>query len=212
MTSAGMPAGHRHQGLDERDLHPDPMEQFRAWFAAAISAQLTQPTAATLATATPDGAPSARVILLKGVDSGGFVFYTNYESRKSRELAANPRAALVFYWAELERQVRAEGEVARTSAEESDAYFRTRPEGSRIGTWTSQQSEVIGSRDVLERRFQELAEQYADGQVPRPPYWGGYRLTPHVVEFWQGRPNRLHDRLRYVRGQGERWRIERLAP
>ncbi|NWG20548.1 MAG: pyridoxamine 5'-phosphate oxidase [Chloroflexi bacterium] len=198
-------------GLSEDEVDTNPLRQFQRWFDQAQAAGLAEPNAMTLATATPDGRPSARMVLLKGVDSGGFVFFTNYESRKGNELAANPWAALVFYWPELERQVRIEGRVARVAAEESDAYFASRPDGSRIGAWASRQSSVISGRAELERRVAELEATYAGGEVPRPPYWGGFRVTPDVIEFWQGRPGRLHDRIRYRR-EDSAWIIERLSP
>lgn len=200
----------RH-GLSETDVDPDPLRQFQCWFDQAVEAGLIEPNAMTLATATPDGRPSARMVLLKGVDGGGFVFFTNYESRKGVELIANPWAALVFYWPELERQVRIEGSVERITPEESDAYFASRPNGSRIGAWASRQSSVIGSRAELEQRVAELEQFYAGCEVPRPPFWGGFRVIPDVIEFWQGRPNRLHDRLRYRRDSSQ-WIIERLSP
>ena len=165
----------------------------------------------TLATATPDGRPSARVVLLKGFDERGFVFYTNYEGRKSTEIEANPRAALVFYWGELERQVRVEGRVSRVPDEESDAYFAERPRGSQLGAWASEQSRPVRDRGALEERLRELEGEYGGREVPRPPFWGGYRVEPETMEFWQGRENRLHDRLRYHRA-GELWRRERLQP
>jgi pyridoxamine 5'-phosphate oxidase len=199
-------------GLVEADVDPDPVVQFGRWFDDAKAADLVEPSAMTLATATAEGVPSARMVLLRGVDQRGFVFYTNYESRKAAELAANPRAALVFWWGELQRQIRVEGPVERTSQQESAAYFRTRPLGSRLSAWASPQSRVIPGRAVLDQRVAELAAGHPDGDIPLPPFWGGYRLVPEVVELWQGRPNRLHDRLRYTREPGGGWRIERLAP
>jgi pyridoxamine 5'-phosphate oxidase len=198
--------------LVEGDVDPDPVVQFGRWFDDANAANLVEPSAMTLATAGADGVPSARMVLLRGVDQRGFVFYTNYESRKAAELAANPRAALVFWWGELQRQVRVEGRVQRTSHEESAAYFRTRAPGSRLGAWASPQSRVIPSRAVLDERVAELEARHPDGDIPLPPFWGGYRLVPEVIELWQGRPNRLHDRLRYTRAADGAWRIERLAP
>ncbi|NJN88626.1 MAG: pyridoxamine 5'-phosphate oxidase [Leptolyngbyaceae cyanobacterium SL_7_1] len=199
------------QALDESSVDPNPFQQFRRWFEEAVAAQLPEPNAMTLATATPEGIPSARMVLLKDLDERGFVFYTNFESRKGRELAANPHAALVFWWAELERQVRIEGRITKVANRDADEYFHSRPIGSQLGAWTSDQSRVIVDRSVLEQRLQALKEEYQNQPIPRPPHWGGYRLTPEAIEFWQGRPSRLHDRLQYTR-QAESWRIERLAP
>jgi pyridoxamine 5'-phosphate oxidase len=203
---------HSDRGLHETDLAPDPFKQFRVWMEQALAAKLPQPYGMALATATPDGKPSARMVLLRGVDERGFVFFTNYDSRKGEELEANPWAALMMYWAELDRQVRIEGKVEVVSAEESDAYFQSRPPGSRLGAWASPQSQVIAGRDVLERRMQEATKRYGETNIPRPPRWGGYRVIPESMEFWQGRPNRLHDRLRYRRLKTGAWTVERLAP
>jgi pyridoxamine 5'-phosphate oxidase len=197
--------------LDERDVSEDPIAQFAAWFADVRAAEIEEPNAMVLATATADGSPSARVVLLKGFDERGFVFFTDYRSRKAAELEANPRAALVLYWPDLERQVRITGGVTRASAEESEAYYRSRPLGSRLGAWASHQSMPIPSREQLESVLREVEQRYPDGDVPLPPHWGGYRVRPDAMEFWQGRESRLHDRIRYVR-EGERWRVERLSP
>ena len=211
MTPADLRRDYARAGLTEADAAADPLAQFARWFDEALAAGLPEPNAMTLATATLDGRPSARVVLLKGFDARGFVFFTNRHSRKGRELAANPYAALAFFWPELERQVRVEGAVAPTGDEESDAYFASRPLASRLGAWASSQSEVIAGREVLDRAVEELAARFG-GEVPRPPHWGGYRLSPEAVEFWQGRPSRLHDRLRYARRPDGGWRRERLAP
>ena len=197
-------------GLSEADAQRDPLAQFDRWFRDAIDAQLPLPNAMTLATATADGAPDARVVLLKGVEGGGFVFYTNYLSRKGKELEANPVACLVFLWTELERQVRIEGRVEKVAAEESDAYFATRPLGSRLSAWASAQSEPVTGRETLEHALDAVESRYGENP-PRPPHWGGYRVIPAAIEFWQGRENRLHDRLLYRRAHGG-WKIERLAP
>jgi pyridoxamine 5'-phosphate oxidase len=198
--------------LSEQDVDADPIKQFARWFTDAEAAGLKLPNAMTLATATADGVPSARVVLLKEFDRDGFVFYTNYESQKGRELDENPRAALCFYWPELDRQVRITGSVTTTSREESESYFHTRPVDSQLGAWASRQSAVISSRDVLEQRMRELVRQYEGGEVPLPPYWGGYRLAPYAIEFWQNRLSRLHDRLRYTRQADGTWLVERLSP
>ncbi len=200
------------KGLSEDEMSPNPFKQFAVWFEQALSAELPEPNAMTVATATPDGKPSARIVLLKDFDPRGFVFYTNYHSHKGSELTNNPQAALVFWWAELERQVRICGEVERVSAEESDKYFYSRPLNSRLGAWASEQSQAIASRDILEQRLQELQLKYQNQDVPRPPHWGGWRVIPKEIEFWQGRPSRLHDRLRYTLVDSGNWQIERLSP
>ncbi len=199
-------------GLSEADLAPEPFAQFDDWFAEALRAELSEPNAMTVATATRDGIPAARIVLLKSWDERGFVFYTNYEGQKGRELAENPQAALVFYWPEMERQIRIAGDVSRVAPEESDRYFDSRPLGSRLGALASPQSSVIPDRAALETRLRELTVTYQDEPPTRPADWGGYRVIPRTVEFWQGRPNRLHDRLRYRRDDGGAWIIERLAP
>ena len=197
--------------LRREDLNADPITQFGAWLQAALDADLPEPTAMSLATVNEKGQPSARVVLLKGVDARGFRFYSSYESRKGAELRANPKAALVFYWHALERQVRIEGSVQKLSREESRAYFKSRPHGSQLGAWASQQSRVIEGREGLEARLGELEEMYKEGEVPLPDFWGGYLVLPDALEFWQGRPNRLHDRFRYTR-HGDTWEIMRLSP
>lgn len=200
------------QGLRQEDVSPDPLGQFTAWFAAATNDNLPQVDAMTLATATPDGRPSARMVLLKGFDERGFVFYTHYQSRKGEELARNPYAALVFWWYEHHRQVRIEGVVSPIAPAESDAYFRTRPRGSQIGAWVSVQSQPIRGRDELEAQAPVIASQFVDQDIPRPPFWGGFRLHPHLFEFWQGQTNRLHDRLCYILNDQGQWVLTRLAP
>ena len=212
-TLADLRINYSRASLDEADVAHDPFAQFDRWFKEALAAKLPEPNTMTLATVGADGRPSARIVLIKGVDERGFVFFTNYESRKGRDLAAHPQAALLFYWIELERQVRIEGRIEKTSAEESDRYFASRPLGSRIGAWASQQSAVIDSRATLEAQEKAVSERYGDNP-PRPPHWGGYRLVPDSIEFWQGRPSRLHDRLLYTRDAGTStgWSISRLSP
>jgi len=197
--------------LDETSVDADPIRQFETWFKQALDARLPEPNTMTLATVDARGYPSARILLIKGVDERGFVFYTNYESRKGADLAVNPHASLLFYWIELERQVRVEGTVVKTGADESDAYFHSRPLGSRIGAWASEQSRPIESRALLETREKSFAERFGENP-PRPPHWGGYRLVPETIEFWQGRPSRLHDRILYTRQSTGAWRISRLSP
>ncbi|CAB5280948.1 pyridoxamine 5'-phosphate oxidase [Burkholderia multivorans] len=212
-TLADLRINYSRASLDEADAAPDPFAQFDRWFNEALAAKLPEPNTMTLATVGADGRPSARIVLVKGVDERGFVFFTNYESRKGRDLAAHPCAALLFYWIELERQVRIEGRVEKTSADESDRYFASRPVGSRIGAWASEQSAVIDSRATLEAREKAFSERYGD-DPPRPPHWGGYRVVPDTLEFWQGRPSRLHDRLVYTRDAAapHGWTISRLSP
>jgi len=208
-------AGLRHEyigeGLRRSDLDPDPIKQFDKWFVAAIKAEIRDANAMALATATPDGKPSVRIVLLKSFDEAGFVFFTNYSSAKGRELEKNPRAALVLYWMEVERQIRIDGSIEKISREESEEYFHTRPEGAQIGAWASQQSEVIDARRVLDARLAEMTQRFAGRDIPLPPHWGGYRVKPETIEFWHGRANRLHDRFRYTR-RGDDWVIDRLSP
>jgi pyridoxamine 5'-phosphate oxidase len=211
MSIADLRREYARARLDEADVSHDPVVEFARWFAEARDAEVHEPNAMSLATATADGTPSVRIVLLKDFDERGFVFFTDYRSQKGRELEENPRAALAFYWGELERQVRVAGTVTRTSPEESAAYFATRPLGSRLGAWTSHQSRVIPSRLVLEEALRTVEARFGDGAVPLPEHWGGYRLRPTVLEFWQGRPSRLHDRIRYLR-QADGWRVERLSP
>ncbi|MBN3826625.1 pyridoxamine 5'-phosphate oxidase [Burkholderia sp. Ac-20384] len=212
-TLADLRINYSRASLNEADVAHDPFAQFDRWFKEALAAKLPEPNTMTLATVGDDGRPSARIVLIKGVDERGFVFFTNYESRKGRDLAAHPQAALLFYWIELERQVRIEGRIEKTSAEESDRYFASRPLGSRIGAWASEQSAVIDSRATLEAQEKSVSERYGDNP-PRPPHWGGYRLVPDSIEFWQGRPSRLHDRLLYTRDAdtSPSWSISRLSP
>jgi pyridoxamine 5'-phosphate oxidase len=198
-------------GLLETDLACDPFQQFKLWFEQAVAANLLEPNAMTLATVTAEGKPSARIVLLKGFDECGFVFYTNYNSQKGRELQQCPYAALVFQWGDLERQVRIEGKVELVPIEEATAYFHSRPASSQLGAWASAQSTVIDDRSILETRLQQLEAEYVDREIPKPPHWGGFRVVPTEIEFWQGRPSRLHDRLRYQLVDGV-WKIDRLAP
>ncbi|MBL7974928.1 MAG: pyridoxamine 5'-phosphate oxidase [Candidatus Kapabacteria bacterium] len=197
--------------LDESNVAASPFSQFHTWFNEALHAELPEPNAMTLATATPDARPSARVLLLKGFDEQGFVFYTNYLSRKGEELAANPHACLLFFWVELERQVRIEGTIAKVSRQESDEYFQSRPHGSRLGAWSSEQSSVVPNRQALEQRYADVVERFGENPVPLPDFWGGYRLTPTYFEFWQGRENRMHDRIAYTQ-HNNLWNVERLSP
>jgi len=206
------PSPRRQPELREEDVDPNPFTRFGGWFEQAQAAGLVEPTAMTLATAAREGVPSARMVLLKGYDERGFVFFTNYQSPKARDLIDNPRAALVFWWGALERQLRITGTVSRVPERESDDYFDSRPLGSRLGAVASRQSEVLASRAELERKVRELSDRYRDGRVPRPAHWGGFRLAPTAIEFWQGREDRLHDRLRYTKREDGSWKIERLSP
>ena len=200
------------ESLSEADVNADPFKQFDHWFREALNSQLPEPNAMTLASATQDGRPSARTVLLKGFDHQGFVFYTNYESKKGQEIDTNPQVALLFTWLELERQIRIEGAAERVSPEESETYFQSRPKGSQVGAWASPQSRVISGREWLEEKMEELNDTFKhDENLPLPPFWGGYRVRPDCIEFWQGRENRLHDRIRYTRTETG-WKIERLAP
>ena len=216
MEVPGDPAasGYDHvgKGLRRSDLDPNPIRQFANWFTAAIEASIRDVNAMSLATAGRDARPSVRIVLLKGFDQDGFVFFTNYESVKGKQLGANPYAALGFYWIELDRQIRISGKVEKTSREESQAYFHSRPVGSQLGAWASRQSEIVDARRVLDARMAEMTERFRKKRIPLPPRWGGYRLKPDIMEFWQGRPNRLHDRFRYTRLANESWQIDRLAP
>lgn len=198
--------------LLEKALQDDPIEQFKLWFDQALEANVPEPNAMTLATADSDGKPSARIVLLKGIGQDGFVFYTNYQSHKGKELKENPQAALVFHWHQLQRQIRIEGQVEMINEEASTTYFQSRPKGSQIGAWASPQSQAIGSRKLLEDNVRRLENEYKDvEQLPRPSHWGGYRVIPEKIEFWQGRSSRLHDRIQYEK-EGKKWKVSRLAP
>lgn len=209
---AGIRKNYSQKVLEEQSAEPDAMRQFEKWWQEAVASEADEVNAMTLATASIDGLPSARIVLLKGFSPGGFVFFTNYNSYKGRQLAENPKACLVFFWKELERQVRITGIVQRVKEEESDAYFQSRPLGSRLGATVSPQSQVLESREWLERKYSELEKQAAGSTVERPPHWGGYIVKPVLIEFWQGRPSRLHDRLEYSLLENGEWKIERLAP
>ncbi|MDJ0755683.1 MAG: pyridoxamine 5'-phosphate oxidase [Ardenticatenaceae bacterium] len=204
---------YKRSGLEEINTPLRPIDLFQEWLEAAVAADIVEPNGMAVATATPDGHPSVRIVLLKGYDEAGFVFFTNYLSRKGQEIAANPHAAATFWWTALERQVRIEGKIEKLAAAESDAYFQSRPRGSRLGAWASPQSDVISDREMLEEKLTALHLQYGEEiPIPRPDHWGGYRLKPQVIEFWQGRPNRLHDRLQFRRTQNGEWQRVRLAP
>jgi pyridoxamine 5'-phosphate oxidase len=200
------------QSLLETDVADNPFEQFNRWWDDAVKSELDEVNAMTLATASPTGMPSARIVLLKSASADGFVFFTNYNSHKGKELEENPFACLVFFWKELERQIRITGTIEKVSAAESDEYFHSRPVGSRIGAWASPQSSVIPSRETIEKNIVKFEQEFAGTEITRPPHWGGYIVKPTLIEFWQGRPNRLHDRIQYTKQQGESWKIERLAP
>ena len=204
---------YKQESLDLSDVRPDPIAQFRHWFEEALASDLPEPNAMVLATATPDARPSARVVLLKGLEADSFLFYTNYSSRKGRDIAENPQVALTFNWLELERQVRIEGRAEKLPPDTSTEYFQSRPRGSQIGAWASPQSQSIPSREALETRVLQFEETHqGEDTLPRPDFWGGYRVIPSLIEFWQGRPSRLHDRICYTRSEQAPWRIERLAP
>ena len=212
MSIADIRKEYAMHALSEVDVQANPLQQFSIWWNEALQAEIEEVNAVTLATASADGLPTARTVLLKGFDEHGFVFYTNYNSQKAAQLEENPRATLLFFWKELERQVRIIGLVEKTSAEESDTYYHSRPEGSRLGAWASPQSSTIESREWLENKVSEMEKAFTHSKLNRPPHWGGYRVKPVIVEFWQGRPSRLHDRIQYSIQPGGNWKIERLAP
>ena len=201
-----------HKSLSEKDVNASPIKQFGKWWDEAVNSKIDEVNAMTLATASIDALPSARIVLLKEFNEKGFVFFSNYESYKAQQLAENPKACLVFFWKELERQVRITGLIEKISAQQSDDYFQSRPESSRIGAWASPQSRVIEDRQWLDEKFNELVNKMEGTSIPRPPHWGGYIVKPVVIEFWQGRPNRLHDRIQYSLDENGTWKIERLAP
>lgn len=211
MALADLRIDYTQRGLTEEDAGHDPMALFQRWMDEAIAAGIPEPNAMTLATVSSDGQPSARIVLLKLLDERGLAFFTNYGSRKGREIAENPRASVVFFWAAIERQVRVEGVIEKTTEAESEDYFHSRPANSRLGAWASEQSEPLSGREELEAKHAALVAKYPDGKIPRPPHWGGYRLIPSAFEYWQGRPSRLHDRIRFVRVDG-RWERVRLSP
>lgn len=209
---AGLRQEYSSETLLEQDVAKNPIDQFQKWWQQVINSQVVEPNAMTLATASADGMPSARIVLLKGFDNSGFVFYTNYKSYKAMQLEENPKACLIFFWKELERQVRITGIVKRVSEKESEQYFHSRPVGSQVGAIASPQSQVIPDREWLDQEYKKLVAKYKDGNVPKPDHWGGYRVHPVIIEFWQGRPSRLHDRIQYTLQEGGEWKIERLAP
>ncbi len=211
-TIANIRKDYKLKSFTEKDANTNAIQQFSAWWDEAVNSQIDEVNAFTIATSTKDGRPSARVVLLKGFDHNGFVFFTNYQSHKGKELAYNPQAAMVFFWKELERQIRIEGVIEKVPAQESDDYFFSRPMGSQIGAWASPQSNIISSREVIEENAKKYESEFAVSAITRPPHWGGYRLQPQKIEFWQGRPNRLHDRLQYTILENGEWKMERLAP
>ncbi len=212
MSIASIRRDYQLKSLSEQDVLTDAIQQFTIWWEEALKAEIDEVNAMTVSTTKADGRPTSRIVLLKGYDEKGFVFFTNYDSHKGQELIRKPFASLLFFWKELERQVRIEGKCEKISTEESDAYFYSRPLGSRLGAWASPQSQVIPNREVLENQAEQLTLKYSDGIVPRPPHWGGFRVVPHSIELWQGRSNRLHDRILYTKNESSNWGIARLAP